>query len=55
MLKCWLDKDRDCDESCKAFNKRSEECKLLERSAVVSRAFKVMMHWLNQPDAPKIS
>jgi hypothetical protein len=52
--KCFLDKERPCDATCKAFNMKSSDCKLLERSALVSRAFKSMMHWLNQPDAPKI-
>ena len=54
MEKCWLDKERDCDKTCKAFNARSEDCKLLERSATVSSAFKTMMRWLSQPDTPKI-
>jgi len=53
-VKCFLDKERVCDDSCRAFNGRSEDCKLLERSAVVARSLKAFMHWVYQPDAPKI-
>ena len=53
-MNCFLDKDRPCDATCKAFNKKTKECKLLERSALVSRTFKLLMHWLGQTDAPKI-
>jgi hypothetical protein len=54
VVNCFLDKTRACDKTCKAFNERSEDCKFLERSALVSRSFKLLMHWLGQNDAPSI-
>lgn len=51
---CFLDKDRVCEKTCKAFNEKTSGCKLLERSALVSRMFKQLMHWVGQSDVPRI-
>lgn len=52
--RCFLNAERHCEDSCKAFNKKTEDCKLLERSAVVSRSFKLLMSWLGQADPPRV-
>ncbi len=51
---CFMDSQRICGSDCKAFNKKTEDCKLLERSSTVSRALKQMMSWLAQADPPRI-
>lgn len=51
---CFLDKDRPCTDECTAFNNKTSSCKFLERSATLSRAFKVLMAWLGQHDPPKV-
>lgn len=51
---CFLDKERTCGDDCTAFNEKAQACKLLERSAGIARAFRVMMSWLGQHDPPKV-
>jgi hypothetical protein len=51
---CFLDKERLCAEECVAFNRKTTTCKFLERSATLSRSFRVLMSWLGQHDPPKV-
>jgi hypothetical protein len=52
--RCFLDKDRVCGADCAAFNPKKGACRLIERSAVISGAFRQLMNWLRQYDPPKV-
>jgi hypothetical protein len=51
---CFLDKDRICGEDCKALNKKTKGCRILERQGLLARFMKQLMAYLSQGEIPRI-